>query len=251
MYPKIFGIFDSYTLMEVLGIIAAFVLAIIYLKRKKFTKDEYIDLTICGLAAIFFGMIFALLFQNLNDLIYQLSISGSFKFQFRMTFYGGLIGGVLGFLFVFYTFIHKNSSMRIGEVLKIAPACVTLAHAFGRIGCFLAGCCHGKISSYGLYFPDLGMKVVPTQLYEAIFLFLLTVLLIVLAFKDFKYGFVIYLLSYSVFRFIIEFYRGDDRGYELFNMSPSQLISILIILGTIPLMFLTKKYIYKKGYQDD
>lgn len=251
MYPKIFGIFDSYTVMEVLGIIAAFILAVIYLKRKKFTKDDYIDLSICGLAAVFFGMVFALLLQNLYDWIYQLSISGSFTFQFRMTFYGGLIGGVIGFLFVFYTFIRKKSSMRIGEVLKIAPACVTLAHAFGRIGCFLAGCCHGKISSSGLYFPDLGMKVVPTQLYEAIFLFLLTIGLIILAFIDFKYSFVIYLLSYSVFRFIIEFFRGDDRGFELLNLSPSQIVSILIILASFPLMFLAKKYIYKKGYQDD
>jgi phosphatidylglycerol:prolipoprotein diacylglycerol transferase len=248
MYPQILGFIDSYTFMEILGILLAFVLAIIYLKRKHFTRNDYIDLCICGLSAVFFGLLFALLFQNLNDFLDYVSLGkvSSYRFQFRMTFYGGLFGGVIGFLFVFYTFIHKTSSMRLGEVLKIGPACITVAHSIGRIGCFMAGCCYGMPSEYGFLFHGAIEKRIPTQLYEALFLAILSIILIILAFKNFKFGFVIYLVSYSIFRFIIEFFRGDNRGFELFNLSPSQWWAIFYLLAAVPLLLLANKYIYRK-----
>lgn len=243
MLPKLFGVIDSYTFMMIVGIIAAFVLAIIYIRYKKFTKKDILDLIICGAFAIVGGIVFALLFQALYDFIENPT---NFVFEFKMTFYGGLFGGVLGFVLSFYLLVKKNSSLDIGSVLTIAPACITLAHGIGRIGCFLAPCCYGKVSEHGMYFPTLGEKVIPTQLYEAIFLLVLTGILIFLAFKDYKYNFVIYLVSYSIFRFVIEFFRGDDRGFSLLGLSPSQLWSILILLAIYPLILLVKKYVYVK-----
>ena len=72
-----------------------------------------------------------------------------------------------------------------------------------------------------------------------IVLFLLTLLMLLLVFKfKFKYSFVIYLLSYGIFRFVIEFFRGDERGAFLGIFSPSQVWCIVMILGAIPLYFL-------------
>lgn len=243
MLPKMFGIIDSYTVMMVLGVIMAFILAIIYIIYKKFSKKDILDLITCGAFAIMGGIIFALLFQALYDFIEN---PNEFHFQFKMTFYGGLFGGVLGFVLSYYLIVKKYSKLDIGSVLIIAPSCITLAHGVGRIGCFLEPCCYGKESSFGMYFPVLGKTVIPTQLYEAIFLLLLTIPLIVLAFKNYRYNFVIYLVSYSIFRFVIEFFRGDDRGFSLFGLSPSQIWSILILLTIIPLILLVNKYIYGK-----
>lgn len=243
MYPKLFGVIDSYTFMMVLGVVLAFVLAVIYIVHKKFSKKDVLDLITCGGFAIMGGIIFALLFQALYDFIED---PFHFHFQFKMTFYGGLFGGVLGFVLAYYLIVKKYSKLDIGSVLIIAPSCITLAHGVGRIGCFLEPCCYGKVSEYGMYFPVLNQTVIPTQLYEAIFLLVLTIPLIILAFKDYKYNFVIYLVSYSVFRFIIEFFRGDDRGFNLFGLSPSQIWSILILLAIVPLILLVNKYVYGK-----
>lgn len=243
MLPKLFGILDSYTVMLILGIIAAFVLAIIFIKVKKFSKRDILDLVICGAFAIVAGIIFAVLFQALYDFIENPT---DFQFEFKMTFYGGLFGGIFGFLLTYFAFLKKNSTLDIGAVLMIAPACITLAHGIGRIGCFLAPCCYGKVSEFGMYFPSLGEKVIPTQLYECIVLLVLTAIMIPLAFKGFEYNFVIYLGAYSIFRFIIEFFRGDDRGFTFLGMSPSQLWSVLILVVLVPLIILINKYIYKK-----
>ena len=92
MLPKLFGIFDSYTVMMTIGIIAAFALALSFIIYKKFNKRNLVDLLICGSFAIVAGMICALLFQALYDFVENPS---TFKFEFKMTFYGGLFGGIL------------------------------------------------------------------------------------------------------------------------------------------------------------
>ena len=235
MYPYLFGVIDSYVVMIVVGVIAAFALVAFYFKYKKFSKKDILDVLICSSFAVAFGVVFALIFQAIYDL----------KWEWKLTFYGGLIGGVFGFLLTYFVFVKKDSTMRIDEVVKIAPAAITLAHGFGRIGCFLAGCCYGKETGtfLDIYFPILDKSVLPTQLYESIFLFILTGILLFLVFKkDFKYTFIVYLGSYSIWRFIIEFFRDDPRGGFIPFISPSQFWSIIIWISIIPLyMFLKKK----------
>ena len=237
MYPLIFGFIDSYVLMIIIGVVAAFTLVALFFKKKKFTSKDIIDVLICSSFAVAFGILFALLFQALYDL----------KWEWKLTFYGGLFGGVLGFLLTYFLIIKKDSTMKIEEVVKIAPAAITLGHAIGRIGCFLDGCCYGKTTGtvLDMYFPMLGKSVLPTQLYESIFLFILTAILIFLVFKfDFKYTFIVYLGSYSIWRFIIEFFRDDPRGGFITFVSPSQFWCILIWIGIIPLFFFLKKKVF-------
>ncbi len=237
MHPYIFRIFDSYIVMIVIGVLAAFTLVALYFKYKKFSKRDIIDALICGSFAVAFGVIFAILFQALYDL----------KWEWKLTFYGGLFGGTIGFFLTYFLIIKKDSTLKIDEVLIIAPPAITLGHAFGRIGCFLDGCCYGKQTGTWLdmYFPVLGKSVLPTQLYEAIFLFVLTGVLLLLVFKfKFKYTFIVYLSSYSIWRFVIEFFRDDPRGGFIKFVSPSQFWCILIWLGIIPLFFLLKKKVF-------
>ena len=138
---------------------------------------------------------------------------------------------------------YPNESF-VSNVLIIAPACITIAHGFGRIGCFFAGCCYGieTDSIWGIKFPHLNHNVYPTQLYEAIFLFILFGVLFVLAYKfKFKYTFSVYLASYGIFRFLIEFIRGDDRGAYFLGLSPSQMFSLVGIIISIILIVVLKK----------
>ena len=135
---------------------------------------------------------------------------------------------------------HKKNLMFFLNIIIIG---IVIAHSLGRVGCFLAGCCYGKetTSILGVTFPKgstayflLGPNhsVLPTQLIEAVFLFLLVIVLLIIK----KHQVVTYLFSYGIFRFILEFFRGDDRG-SLFILSPSQWLSIgLIITGIILLI---------------
>lgn len=241
MYPDLFGVHDlSYTMCMIIGIIAAFVIACLYLWKKGFKKSGIIDLLICGCFAIAFGILFAILFENLYEFI---AYGTKHQWEWKMTFLGGLFGGVIGFL-VPYFIMRKNIKFDIKPIIVIAPICIVIAHFVGRIGCFLAGCCYGKETDswIGIDFPNDGLgKVIPTQLIEAIFLFVLAgVLVLVLLLTKFKYLFIIYLGSYSIFRFVIEFFRGDERGVA-FALSPSQVWCILIFLGLPGLYILLRK----------
>ena len=107
-----------------------------------------------------------------------------------------------------------------------------LGHLFGRIGCFCAGCCYGKPSSgpFGVKFPDLAQKVLPTQLFEALFLaaLLAAMLGLLLRFDQYKLLLPLYGFSYAIFRFCIEFARGDERGTLIPGLTPSQTQSLLL-----------------------
>ncbi len=130
---------------------------------------------------------------------------------------------------------------------------VVLAHAFGRVGCYFAGCCFGipTESLLGVIFP-LGhashvypnTPVFPTQLFEAFFLIVLFVILNkVKKFKGFEIE--VYVIGYGVWRILIEFIRGDDRGslFTLFTTeynvfpTPSQFLSLLMILFGVYLLY--------------
>ena len=136
-------------------------------------------------------------------------------------------------------------------MLNFSIPSVILVHAFGRIGCFLGGCCFGKPTNnfFGIFFPDNSIpfhyyrqhiRIYPTQLFESIFLFILFIATI--KFIPFKFCLVAYFIFYGLFRFFIEYLRGDYRGILFINtLSPSQIISIVFVaLGVI-------LYIISKG----
>jgi phosphatidylglycerol:prolipoprotein diacylglycerol transferase len=219
-----------------------FVYLEIYYRKKKVPRLLISYFEIDAVLAIILGFVFANLLQNLYNFIENPS---SFSWSWAMTFYGGLIGGVSFFLLGYFLFIKKKYGPHMHDFLVIAPACITVAHGFGRIGCFCAGCCYGieTDSWLGVTFPGMDHKVFPTNLFEAIFLLVLSIVLLLLALKkNCIYNMPIYLISYGAWRFGIEFIRGDHRGSFVGSLSPSQFWSILMfVAGVVYLVFLFVK----------
>ena len=245
MLPNIW-IIDTYSIMILIGVILCFYIFYKYSIKYKNNKNYAYDILLLACAAIIGGILSATLFQTLFDYIKD----NTSRFNFKMTFFGGLVGGVVVFILGYMLYIKKKypESSIAADILPIAPACITCAHAFGRIGCFLAGCCYGgeTDSIFGVTFPGMDHAVHPTQLYEATFLIILSSVLTLLAYKkNCIYTMPIYLVRYGIFRFLIEFVRGDDRGAYFFNISPSQCFSILAILISIILAILIKFNIIK------
>jgi phosphatidylglycerol:prolipoprotein diacylglycerol transferase len=156
-------------------------------------------------------------------------------------FYGGLVAAIITALWYFRK--HRLAPWQMADI--IAPA-IALGHGVGRLGCFSAGCCYGKPTNsfLGVVFKDdyahqivgvpLGASLHPTQLYEAAAEFLIFLVLILLSRKKRFDGqiFWTYVALYAIARFVIEFFRGDPRGYVFGGaISTSQFIGI-IMFGT-------------------
>ena len=163
------------------------------------------------------------------------------------TFLGGLTGGILIFLAVYFPAGHfrfpdGEHRLFLAEVTDIFSVCIPAAHGFGRIGCLMAGCCHGRPAEWGIYHVRLGIRVVPVQLFEAVFLFGLCLVLWHFTAGHRGTGFALYLSCYGIWRFFAEFLRNDDRGATIVSfLSPSQLTSVLMCIAGLFLLFLHKR----------
>jgi len=245
MYPKPIFEITLYDIFFVGGLLAALYILSLYTSRKKMpgaVQNFYINLTIAAMAA---GYLSAFLFQA----VYNFFDYGRFEFK-GITFLGGLIGGAAVFLLGYKLFAGEKEREYFPMVMEVAPCAILLGHGLGRIGCFFAGCCHGieTDSFLGVYFPVHRAKMYPTQLFEAAFLFIMFGVTSYLFFKEKKGNLIVYLSSYGIFRFLIEFMRGDDsRGQFIFSfLSPSQTWSIVMIIVAGVLLYFSLR---KKGEQ--
>ena len=250
MLPEpIFGIFHMYGLMIAVGILCCFGVIFHFGKKRKI-EERFTDFVFYNaIVAILVGFGSAALFQATYN--YIENPEAGFNFDGGITFIGGLIGGVVSFL-LGYVIFRKKFNARLIDILPIVPCCILIAHAFGRVGCFCAGCCYGKPtdSFLGVHFPHVPGKVHPTQLYEAIFLFaLFTICYLLYWKKNFKHNFTVYLIAYGIFRFCNEFLRGDHRGELLGIISPSQFWSLLMIFLGIALYFILNHFFKKREWE--
>ena len=261
MYPdnlfSIFGVgIDLYSIFFVVGIIVCLLFTIFAMKKCGYSSTARDTIITIGILAIVFGLLTAVLFQAFYDFIAD--PSHGFHIEGGMTFIGGLIGGVISFIGVYFLYVYvinprlkeksffkSNMNKGIWYLVRIAPISITIAHGFGRIGCLFAGCCHGEPTEewYGIWNETLGAKAVPTQLYEAIFLFTLSIVMAVLLFKfHLKDNMAIYLVSYGIWRFIIEYFRADYRGNFIPGLSPSQFWSIVMVITGIAVFFIYRYF---------
>jgi len=162
-----------------------------------------------------------------------------------IVFFGGLIGGSAGGLI--YLKMYKLS---VPVFVDIAAPCIPLAHAVGRVGCFLAGCCYGVESKWGVMFDSpaapAGRLLLPVQLIESDVNLLLAV--VILLYERLRRpendgrgkSLLLYLVLYSVSRFTLEFWRGDAARGLYFGISTSQIISFLIFIAATAMFRLTK-----------
>ena len=244
MYPDelFFGI-HLYGVMIALGILACFGV-LFYFGKRKGLDANFLDFVFYnGIIAIALGFLCAGLFQATYN--YIQNPEAGFNFGSGITFIGGLIGGVVSFLVIYFIFAKKLPG-KLTDVVKLAPCCITVAHAFGRIGCAFAGCCYGLETDSGIAMFNKGAWRIPVQLYEAGFLFLLFFIFSYLLLKkDFKYNLPLYLFFYGIFRFVIEYFRGDNRGSLGVGVSPSQFWSIVMVVSSV-LVLMLLKYVFNK-----
>src|SRR5262245_45716372 len=166
-------------------------------------------------------------------------------------FYGGLLAA-LGVAIL----LVKRYQLRIWTTADLFAPGIALGHVVGRLGCLMAGCCYGTPTSmpWAITFTNplaasnvgtpLGIPLHPTQLYDAgAELLILGVLLATeRRGKPFEgRTFWLYMLLYGISRFIVEFYRGDDRGV-IMGVSTSQFVSLLVVpLAIVMLLRLRRR----------
>ena len=221
-----------FTILVIAGILCAVLMFKFLCGKFKVETDVYNFYAFTALMAIGIGLICAFLFQQLYNLINSLRTGEKFVWG-GITFFGGLIGGVLTFVLIAAFAGKPNAKKEFWRVANLAAPCIVSGHAFGRYGCFCAGCCYGKpTDGFGFKFYGLNYKAIPTNLYEALFLtFLCAVMLVILfRFRRFDFLLILYGFVYAVFRFVIEYFRGDDRGQFIPGLSPSQFQAIILFL---------------------
>jgi len=232
MYPEIFKIGPltvySYGLMLV---IAFFVST--YLTRaqaKKSGIDPGIIFNFCFTVFVW-GVIGARIFYCLENFDYyrQNLIEVVMLQRGGLSWFGGLISAtIIGPLYL------KRRNIPVYKTLDLLVPFIALAQAIGRIGCLLNGCCFGKVSAYGIYFPAHERILVPVQIISVLLLLVIFARLRILQETKHKDGviFFLYLFLYSLKRFFVEFLRADNPAVIL-NLTLFQVLSLLVFIYSI------------------
>ncbi len=230
--------FHTYGLMIAIGFLLAIYTVRKLAMRNQVNPDLISDLSFWLLMYGFLGARALFVITRL-DYFLQNPIDIIKVWEGGLVFFGGLISATIYALLFFKK--HKLSPWKMIDILS--PG-LTLAHAFGRLGCLGAGCCYGrptdvpwgiKLNSELVDFGFRGAPLHPTQLYESTSLFILFAGLIYIG-KNKKFEGQVgltYFMVYPIIRSVIEVYRGDSvRGFLIENvLSTSQFISILIFIA--------------------
>jgi phosphatidylglycerol:prolipoprotein diacylglycerol transferase len=224
-----------YGLMIGIGFLLAILLASRRARKEGIEPERIMDLGVYLLLAAIVGSRILYVLTNLREFTANpLDVFAIWKGG--LVFYGGLIAAVpVGVWYV------RKHNLPVWKTADIMAPYIALGHAFGRLGCFFAGCCYGAPCSGPLciIFHDshslapLGVSLFPTQLMESGGEFMIFGILMVL-WRHRKFDgqlFWLYPLFYSVLRFIIEFFRGDsERGLYFGGMvSTSQIIAVFLL----------------------
>lgn len=243
MYPVLFEIgaikIYSYGVMIAVGAAAGvWYMAVRGKKELGLTFDQANNLFLLIFAAAFIG---GKLFLFFEDPQYYFANPAKLIGGRGFVFYGSFLLAIPTMLWFF-----KKNRLNPYRMLDVMAVTTCLVHMFGRIGCFLAGCCYGiqTDSVFGVTYTDpacsaepLNTSLHPTQLYEAGFIGMVLMFLLWLRGRKKFHGqlFLTYLLLYGVGRFALEYLRGDTaRGFVIENIiSNSQFISLMILLAVI------------------
>ncbi|HEX7599916.1 MAG TPA: prolipoprotein diacylglyceryl transferase [Polyangia bacterium] len=249
----------SYGLLVALGAIAGILLAVRQGKRMGFDIPAVLDLCFWALVAGIVGsrLLYVIVhiggysnlcfspsaprpaLRALADCAAPLAV-----WQGGLVFYGGAIAAAA----VVLAFARRRA-WRLGDVADLLAPSLALGHVFGRVGCFLAGCCYGKLCSLGVYFPPASVAytelsrqgqissgasftpaLAPTQLYEAAGEGLLFVWLLFLRGRRRPFSgslALVYAMGYALLRGSVEVFRGDTARGFLFEWPSPRLATWL------------------------
>jgi len=251
MHPVIINIFGikifSYGLMMAIGMMLGLWVCVYLAKKSGINSDEIFNL---AFVVIIFSILGARLFYVAINLNYYLKhpIEIILLNKGGLVFYGGLIGGFLSGLY----YVRKNN-LPILKICDIFFTALPLGQAFGRVGCFLNGCCYGipTNSNWGVIFPPHSLPfqhykdfvlLHPVQLYNSSANFIIFLILFTIYDEKKFDGMIVcfYGLLYSTSRFLTEFYRGDMARH--LGLTIAQWISIVFFLLSAFALF----YLYNK-----
>ncbi len=252
MYPILFqfGRFHiyAYGFFIVVGFAAATFLAVLKVRKSNMTisSEHAADLFFYTVLSAFLGS--RILYVLINFAVFRQDPLQIFKlWEGGLVFYGGLIPAA-GVAF----WVMRWHRLPVWKLADLISPLIALGLSCGRVGCFLAGCCYGKETSlpWAVVFrnPDslarLSVPLHPTQLYDAANGFALFFFLSWMEKRKTFEGqiFWLFLVLYSITRFVIEIFRGDPRGF-LFTglLSTSQAIGILLAIFSVLMLFYMKK----------
>ena len=250
----------GYGFMIGLGVLAAWITAGFRARKYDMDPEKVFNLMLCALAG---GMGGAKILFWINQWREILADPGFLLDTLTNGFvvYGGIIGGILA-----CQVYCKVIRCRFLEIFDLFMPSVALAQGFGRIGCLLAGCCYGKETSGPFFivfrdseFAPNHVHLIPTQICSAILDFLNAIVLMRIAdSKKLPTGSIgaLYLINYSIGRFLMEFFRGDTVRGAVGMLSTSQFIALFtftagcILLGIRIRGNKIKKRIDKWGKKD-
>ncbi len=246
MYPKLFDLgplsIYTYGLLLAASYLLGLQVAVVRGEQRGIAREKMMDLGVFVIISAFVGaklLLVAVDFRHFSE-----NPSDLFSlFRAGGVFYGGLILATA--VTVWYVRRHRLPVWDVGDA--IAPG-IALGHVTGRLGCFLGGCCYGKPTDlpWAVTFSSaeaaanvgtpLGIPLHPTQLYEAGTELLILGGLLLFERRGSTFAgrtFFSYLALYGVSRFVIEFYRGDPRGFVFDGLSTSQFISALLVPASL------------------
>jgi phosphatidylglycerol:prolipoprotein diacylglycerol transferase len=239
MYPVLFkiGSFTIYTYGFCIAVGALLGFVYMYWQGKKqygITFDQSNNLFILLVIA---GVVGGKLFMIFEDPSLYFSQPKKLFSGSGFVFYGSLLTAIPVMLWYF-----RKIKVSVLGMLDVMAAVTCIVHGFGRVGCFMAGCCYGLptdsflsvvFSNPACQAEPLHTPLYPTQLFEATFIFSILIALLILKKKKQFDGqlFLIYLMVYAVGRGVLEIFRGDiERGFLIENiLSNSQFISIMVV----------------------
>lgn len=246
-YLNLFGLkLPSYGLMMALAFIAAILFCYFRAKKKGLDVDQILNLAIIAIIAGVFGAYLMYIFVTypLSTIIQSIKDGSFYVFKAGgLVFYGGFI--LAAICCILYAVVKK---LNIANYASVIIPSIPLAHAIGRVGCFLAGCCYGKVCNtpftnmFSVVYTNpiggapVGVPVFPVQLLETALNLIIFVILLVYTSRKIKSlsSVFLYLICYSVVRFVIEYFRADEIRGIFLGISTSQWISIvLFIVGIV------------------
>jgi phosphatidylglycerol:prolipoprotein diacylglycerol transferase len=241
MHPILFELGNwpvySYGVLLALAYLAALQLAVVRARRRGLDGTRVMDLGIYLIIAALIGAKLMLVLVDFDEFRHDPSALFSLV-RAGGVFYGGLLAA-FGAAF----WLVRRYQLPMWTTADIFAPGIALGHVVGRFGCLLAGCCYGKpttvpwaitftnpIASLNVGTP-LGVPLHPTQLYDAGAELLIFFILLGSEKRTASVPgrtFWLYMALYGISRFIIEFYRGDDRGM-LLGVSTSQAVSLVLV----------------------
>lgn len=233
MCPYIhFGIFilPSYSAMTVLGVCCAFIMAYSRNVSYQLSWKHYFTFILSSIVGAFLGSRLLFIITKIPELSINFTIENTFRIILNggFVFYGGLFGALAALKLCAHI-----THVECKRVTNLFIPSFVLFHSFGRIGCFLAGCCYGIEFPWGFEMvTSPGVIRFPVQLAESLCDILILVAVLLVEKKKGRNTDVlrIYMVSYAVCRFLLEFLRGDEIRGHFLCFSTSQWIALGVIV---------------------